>query len=68
LEAQYEDGYLVLELRDSENVKDTLCARGLSIGKHTVFVRGKDQRCAWGAISAVFLVLKLFARRWLKYA
>lgn len=42
----------------TENVKGSVSTTGLSVGKHTVFVRGKDQSGAWGAISAVFLVVK----------
>lgn len=42
----------------TENVNGSVSTTGLSVGKHTVFVRGKDQSGAWGAISAVFLVIK----------
>lgn len=42
----------------TENVTGTLITAGLSVGKHIVYVRARDQNGAWGAFSAAFLVIK----------
>lgn len=39
----------------SEAATATIDTTGLSTGRHTVFVRGKDTDGNWGAVSAVFL-------------
>ena len=39
----------------SEAVKTTLSTAGLTSGKHTVFVRGRDSSGNWGPVGAVFL-------------
>ena len=44
-----------------ENVVATVNTTGLSGGRHTLFVRGKDAANNWGAISAVFLEVTAFS-------
>ena len=42
----------------TENITGTISTTGLSVGKHIVYVRSKDQSGAWGSVSAVFLVIR----------
>ncbi len=41
----------------SENASANISAAGLSSGKHTIFVRGRDSSNNWGPVSAVFLTV-----------
>ncbi|ABC31555.1 predicted carboxypeptidase [Hahella chejuensis KCTC 2396] len=41
----------------TEGVTGVIDTTGMSEGKHIVYVRGKDASGAWGAVSAVFLVI-----------
>ena len=41
----------------SENITATFSTTGLSSGKHTIFVRGRDSSNNWGPVSAVFLTV-----------
>ncbi|TDM05386.1 MAG: carboxypeptidase [Ideonella sp. MAG2] len=42
----------------TEVAKGTINTTGLSVGKHMVFVRGKDAAGNWGPVSASFLIIK----------
>jgi PKD repeat protein len=42
----------------TENVTGTIDTAGLNIGRHILFVRGKDASGNWGAISAIFLFIR----------
>jgi carboxypeptidase T len=39
----------------SENVSAVINTTGLSVGQHTVYVRGRDASGNWGTVSAIFL-------------
>lgn len=41
----------------SENVTASVNTIGLSAGRHTLYVRGRDASNAWGAVSAIFLTV-----------
>jgi carboxypeptidase T len=41
----------------TEAVEATIDTNGLSLGRHTIFVRGQDANGNWGAISAVFVYI-----------
>lgn len=42
---------------NNENVTASINTSGLSAGRHTIFVRGRDANNNWGALSAVFLTV-----------
>ena len=42
----------------TENITGSINTAGLAVGKHMVYVRGKDQSGAWGSVSSAFLVIK----------
>ncbi len=41
----------------SETVTTSLATSGFSVGRHILFVRGKDAANNWGAVSAIFLYI-----------
>lgn len=42
----------------TENITGSISTTGLAVGKHMVYVRGKDQSGAWGSVTAAFLTIK----------
>jgi PKD repeat protein/murein tripeptide amidase MpaA len=42
----------------TENVTGAINTTGWSIGRHIIFVRGKDALANWGALSAIFLYIR----------
>lgn len=44
-----------------EGVRATLATSALTVGRHTLFVRGRDSQGAWGPVSAVFLTVQAAA-------
>lgn len=46
-----------------EGVRATVATSALTVGRHTLFVRGRDSQGNWGPVSAVFLTVQAVANQ-----